>query len=73
VVAIYRSQPADSVNSLLADRLAGRPMEVDIRNGVVVRLGKKHGIPTPCNEMAVSLLKVIKTRHRSSHCFLEAR
>ena len=58
VVAIYRSQPADSVNSLLADRLAGRPMEVDIRNGVVVRLGKKHGIPTPCNEMAVSLLKV---------------
>ena len=57
VVRIYRSQPADSVNSLLADRLAGRPMEVDIRNGVIVRLGKKHGIPTPYNEMAVSLLR----------------
>jgi len=59
VVNIYRSQPSDSVNSLLADRLAGRPMEVDIRNGVIVRLGKKHGIPTPYNEMAVSLLKTM--------------
>lgn len=59
VVDIYCSQPADSVNSLLADRLAGRPMEVDIRNGVVVRLGKKHGIPTPFNQMAVSLLELM--------------
>ena len=59
VVDIYRSQPADSVNSLLADRLAGRPMEVDIRNGVVVRLGKKHGIPPPFNQMAVSLLELM--------------
>lgn len=58
VVGIYRGQPADSVNSLLADRLAGRPMETDIRNGVIVRLGKKHGIATPYNEMAVALLSV---------------
>lgn len=58
VIEIYRGQPADSVNSLLADRQAGRPMEVDIRNGVIVRLGAKHGVATPCNEMAVSLLKI---------------
>ncbi len=58
VVDIYRGQPEDSVNSLLADRQAGRPMEVDIRNGVIVRLGRRHGIATPFNEMAVSLLKV---------------
>ncbi|MEE4216479.1 MAG: 2-dehydropantoate 2-reductase [Xanthomonadales bacterium] len=58
VVEIYRKQPGDSINSLLADRMAGRPMEIDLRNGVIVKLGKKHGIPTPYNDMAVSLLKV---------------
>jgi 2-dehydropantoate 2-reductase len=56
VVAGARSAPADSLNSLLADRMAGRPMEIDARNGAVVRIGKKHGIPTPLNEMAVALL-----------------
>lgn len=57
VITIYRGQPADSVNSLLADRLAGRPMEIDIRNGVIVSLGEKHRIATPYNEMAVALLR----------------
>ena len=58
VVDIYRKQPPDSVNSLHADRMAGRPMEVGIRNGIVVERGALHGIPTPCNDMAVALLKV---------------
>jgi len=57
VVAMYRNQPGDSVNSLYADRLAGRPMEIDLRNGVIVRLGQRHGISAPFNEMAVALLK----------------
>ena len=34
----------------------GRPMEVDARNGAVVRFGRKHGIATPSNEMAATLL-----------------
>lgn len=46
----------DRHNSMLADRLAGRPMEIEARNGVIVRLGEKHGIPTPLNRMAVALL-----------------
>ncbi|KQY85503.1 2-dehydropantoate 2-reductase [Pelomonas sp. Root1444] len=52
----YRANPA-GVNSLHADRLAGRAMEIDARNGVIVRLGRKHGIPTPMNEMVVALLE----------------
>jgi 2-dehydropantoate 2-reductase len=59
VLQAYRSAPPDSVNSLHADRLAGRPMEIDARNGVIVRLGQKHGIPTPCNRMAVALLEAM--------------
>lgn len=56
VVRHYREAPADSVNSLLADRLAGRPTEVDARNGVIVRLGARHGIAAPLNAMAVALI-----------------
>jgi 2-dehydropantoate 2-reductase len=52
----YRAGPPDSINSMLADRLAGRRMEIDARNGVIVRRGEKHHIATPCNLMAVALL-----------------
>jgi 2-dehydropantoate 2-reductase len=57
VIAGYRASPADSINSMLADRLAKRPMELDARNGVIVRLGRKHGIGTPMNQMIVTLLE----------------
>jgi 2-dehydropantoate 2-reductase len=48
------------VNSMHADRLAGRPMEIEERNGVIVRLGRKHGIPTPVSELIVELLRAIR-------------
>jgi 2-dehydropantoate 2-reductase len=57
VVAGYRAAPADGVNSLHADRAAGRPMELDARNGVIVRRGAAHGIATPVNAMVVALLE----------------
>ncbi|NBW06643.1 MAG: 2-dehydropantoate 2-reductase [Caulobacteraceae bacterium] len=59
VVGRATTSPADSVNSLLGDRLAGRPMEWDARNGVIVRLGKRHGIETPANAMASTLLSAV--------------
>jgi 2-dehydropantoate 2-reductase len=55
----YRNGPADGVNSMHADRLAGRPMEIDARNGVIVRLGSKHGIPTPVSQIIVGLLEAV--------------
>lgn len=57
VVAGYRAGPADSVNSLHADRAAGRSLELDARNGVIVRRGAAHGIATPVNAMVVALLE----------------
>ena len=57
VVEGYRAGPPDGVNSLHADRAAGRPMELDARNGVIVRLGARHGIKTPVNAMVVALLE----------------
>ncbi|HWU13175.1 MAG TPA: ketopantoate reductase C-terminal domain-containing protein, partial [Caulobacter sp.] len=57
VVEGYRAGPPDGINSLHADRAAGRPMELDARNGVIVRLGARHGIATPVNTMMVALLE----------------
>jgi 2-dehydropantoate 2-reductase len=59
VLAGYRAQPPDSINSMLADRLAGRQMEIDARNGVIVRKGERHGIQTPFNQMTVALLQTL--------------
>ena len=64
VVESYRRAPIDAVNSLHADRLAGRPTEIDARNGVIVRLGTRHGIPTPANRMAVALLASLDVSRR---------
>ncbi|UJW87067.1 2-dehydropantoate 2-reductase [Devosia sp. SL43] len=56
-IASSRGMPEGAVGgSLHADRLAGNQMEIDARNGVIVRLGTKHGIPTPVNKMLVTLL-----------------
>jgi len=57
IVAGARSAPKDAGNSMLADRRAGRPMEIDARNGVIVRLGRKHGIAAPMNALMVALLE----------------
>ena len=52
----FRSNPPDMGTSILADREAGRPLEWDARNGVVVRRARAHGIPTPVGDVLVPLL-----------------
>ena len=59
VMEHVRAHPADAINSMLADRMAGRRMEIDARNGAIVRKGEKHGVATPLNRMAVALLEAI--------------
>jgi 2-dehydropantoate 2-reductase len=43
--------------SMYYDLAAGRRLELDILNGTVVRLGEKHGIPTPMNFAIYAALK----------------
>jgi 2-dehydropantoate 2-reductase len=57
IVAYYRAQAPTLRNSLHSDLRAGRPLELDARNGVIVRLGEKHGVPTPAMRMMVALVK----------------
>jgi 2-dehydropantoate 2-reductase len=56
VVRTFQGYPADLGSSILADREAGRPLEWDIRNGVIARRGRAHGIPTPISDVVVPLL-----------------
>jgi 2-dehydropantoate 2-reductase len=56
LLAWMDSLPDDAGTSILADREAGRALEWDARNGVVARLGRRHGIPTPVSDVIVPLL-----------------
>jgi 2-dehydropantoate 2-reductase len=56
IVDSFRAYPADLGTSILTDREAGRPLEWEVRNGVVRRCGQRHGIPTPISDLVVPLL-----------------
>lgn len=43
--------------SMLQSLERGRPTEIDVINGAVVRLGLRHGVPTPVNTTLVALVK----------------
>lgn len=48
--------PPDAANSMLQDLWAGRALEWDARNGVVARLGARHGLHTPLSRVVRALL-----------------
>jgi 2-dehydropantoate 2-reductase len=56
IVERFQGFPADMGTSILADRQANRPLEWDIRNGVILRRGRAHGISTPISDLIVPLL-----------------
>ncbi|MFB4354265.1 oxidoreductase [Microbacterium sp. LS_15] len=56
ILAGFRSAPADLSTSILTDREAGRPLEWDVRNGVVSRLAARHDIRTPVSDLVTTLL-----------------
>jgi 2-dehydropantoate 2-reductase len=65
IVDRMRNGPRDAGNSMLADRLAGRPMEIDARNGVIVRYGRELGIPAPMNALMVAMLEAAADQPRN--------
>jgi 2-dehydropantoate 2-reductase len=52
----FRAFPTDMGTSILSDREDGQPLEWDVRNGIVQRLGRRYGIPTPLSDVLVPLL-----------------
>jgi len=49
----------DQGTSMLFDRLAGRRLEWNARNGVIARLGAQHGIPTPVSDRVTAQLAAL--------------
>jgi 2-dehydropantoate 2-reductase len=56
VMEQIKDMPRDGKPSMLEDLEAGRPMELDYFSGTIVRLGKKHGVPTPYHSAAMQVL-----------------
>lgn len=56
VIAWIQDLPPDAGSSILTDRLAGRTLEWEARNGVIGRLGRRHGVATPVSDTVAALL-----------------
>jgi 2-dehydropantoate 2-reductase len=63
VMVRLKTQPGDGLNSMATDRVGEREMEVEARNGAVVRAGLKGGVPTPLNGMAVAVLAAMQSKY----------
>ncbi|MFP3917887.1 ketopantoate reductase family protein [Lysinibacillus telephonicus] len=53
----------DGKPSMAQDVDAKRPSEVELFSGTVLRLGKKHGIPTPINKMLYDQFQLIESSY----------
>lgn len=46
----------ETISSMVQDVIHHRETEIRIINGAVCRLGREHGIPTPCNDLLLHLV-----------------
>lgn len=53
----------DGKPSMAQDVDAKRPSEVELFSGTVIRLGKKHGIPTPVNQLLYDQFQLIESQY----------
>ena len=58
-MATMTSHAPELGTSMLFDRQAGRPVEIEALNGAVVAAGERHGIATPLNRMLLALLRAV--------------
>ncbi len=56
IVDLLAQAPPDITTSMLTDREANKPLEWDIRNGVIARKAAEHGLATPISDVLVPLL-----------------
>lgn len=56
-VQMLEVAPRGMRTSMQKDAAAGRPLEVDHIAGPILRGGREHGIPTPCTERLVALIR----------------
>jgi 2-dehydropantoate 2-reductase len=52
------SNPREMVTSMLVDRRAGKPLEINYFSGTLVRMGEKLGVPTPTHKFIAQALSI---------------
>ena len=62
---LYRMS-GDGKSSMHQDVLAGRKTEVEIFAGEIIKLGKKHNLPTPYNQVLYDIIKIIENKNQLS-------
>jgi len=58
-LAFFDALPSDAGPSMLYDRLAGRPLEIDPLVGAVLRAADRHGLPAPRTHTLFALLSAL--------------
>ena len=53
-IARLESSPPSGTSSMQRDLMEGRPSELEVQNGGVVRLGLEAGVPTPVNSSSTT-------------------
>lgn len=56
-LGVLNTLMTDGKTSMLQDMEAGRKTEVEMLAGTLIRLGKKHGVKTPVNDMYFRIIK----------------
>ena len=56
-MGLLLSQDPDGTSSLYQDLVGGRRMELEALQGTAIRLGRRHGIPTPALDAAYAILQ----------------
>lgn len=54
----------DSYTSLCQDIMSGRQTEIDFATGVIIELGKKHGLPTPGHNLIYERIKKLEQENQ---------
>jgi 2-dehydropantoate 2-reductase len=64
IVADLVSMSPEMGTSILFDRMSGRPLEWEARNGVIQKLGRIYGVATPVSDVIVPILEALSgSRH----------
>ncbi len=58
IMKIVDSSPREMVTSMVVDRRAGKPLEVNYFSGTLVRMGEKLGVPTPTHKFITQALSI---------------
>lgn len=56
----------DFVSSMYLDLVAGNPLELDVLNGAVSRMGKALGVDTPANDFITACLRIADNKGRTN-------